>query len=736
MPDKQTWTIENFEGGINNHADQSDIDINQFRELENFAIHRFGKLETLGGATVLETLEAKRAGWGFTGNKFEAGDNGRTSSISTGGSGLFTFATDRNAAGSASKEEWLLMADPLGTSIDAFAYQTGAWQNSWIDPGTGAGLVARFFYKDGAIRVSDANGSTGNYIKWKGFIDRNRYGQSISQWYETINSLTKPQTLSVKTTINTTFDASPGNLQIIMDTHDDAEVVESEWKKIWQFAASYVYDGNQESLLRVGTGTINTTSESIISKVRFRLAILDNNTGTTNNLRISHIKLYMREYGTLDWLLQGIYHINDGGGLPYEESVLGWTDAGNYWWSANTTASTDSYMKRPLDKYDYEFEAGHKADVKSIDIAGNGHRWKTAVVANRKTYAANTTRINEDGIKKYEQDAIYVSLPGQYDKFPANRKLETVGSDGEEIIRLMLYMDKILEFKDKTLRIINISGEFEFVEDTFYNAGIKRWEAAVETPWGICFSNRLGTWLYTGEGKPVNLLKRKVGEKYDRTISKTNWDAFYTESISTGYNPTQDQLIILRVSQGSNAKHCYVYTFSSQGWVYSPNAMGSGSTLYTTNFITDRNNGMVWGTRITGSGALQLYYWEDDAIAKTVVSGITGDIDFNMPGFYKYIYEIKFDYKQVGATLTDKLKISIDGENSFKNTAIGNFSESSTLTGSMPASAEWSTAVFTLSNPILAESVALDIDVNGVSSKLSIKNIRIVIRPLPEYRIV
>ena len=47
MP-KNTYVINNFNGGINNDADPRDIANNQFAELQNIAVDEMGKLIVLG----------------------------------------------------------------------------------------------------------------------------------------------------------------------------------------------------------------------------------------------------------------------------------------------------------------------------------------------------------------------------------------------------------------------------------------------------------------------------------------------------------------------------------------------------------------------------------------------------------------------------------------------------------------------------------------------------------------
>ena len=47
MP-KQTYVMNQFNGGINNDADHRDIAENQFAELQNIAVDEMGKLIVLG----------------------------------------------------------------------------------------------------------------------------------------------------------------------------------------------------------------------------------------------------------------------------------------------------------------------------------------------------------------------------------------------------------------------------------------------------------------------------------------------------------------------------------------------------------------------------------------------------------------------------------------------------------------------------------------------------------------
>jgi len=209
-----------------------------------------------------------------------------------------------------------------------------------------------------------------------------------------------------------------------------------------------------------------------------------------------------------------------------------------------------------------------------------------------------------------------------------------------------------------------------------------------------------------------------------------------------GYNPTQDQLIVLRASAGVESKHCYVYTFSSQSWVYAPYALGDGdgSAIYHTNFIIDRNNALVWADKtVVGAGNVTLRYWEDVPIACGATANAieieTKDIDFGLPGINKYVYRIIVEYKSTAATsLTNNMTISINGENTFEQTTIG--TESAALTGTMAQTTSWKRAVYTLDKPILVESIAINIDNDSVATALSVNEIKIEYRPLMEYKVI
>ena len=61
----------------------------------------------------------------------------------------------------------------------------------------------------------------------------------------------------------------------------------------------------------------------------------------------------------------------------------------------------------------------------------------------------------------------------QFDIFPEENFIDVAINDGESITHLMSYNDRILQFKESSLYIINISGDYEYLEAQYKYMGIK-----------------------------------------------------------------------------------------------------------------------------------------------------------------------------------------------------------------------------------------------------------------------
>ena len=81
----------------------------------------------------------------------------------------------------------------------------------------------------------------------------------------------------------------------------------------------------------------------------------------------------------------------------------------------------------------------------------------------RRAYIGN---IKQNG--KTHPDRILKSQVNRFDTFPEGLgSVDVVIRDGENIVKLETFADRILQFKENSLYIINVSENVDFLEDTY-----------------------------------------------------------------------------------------------------------------------------------------------------------------------------------------------------------------------------------------------------------------------------
>ena len=132
---------------------------------------------------------------------------------------------------------------------------------------------------------------------------------------------------------------------------------------------------------------------------------------------------------------------------------------------------------------------GFSTEIKTLNA-----KYKTAVIHGRRAYIGN---IEQNG--KTFPDRIIKSQVNKFDTFPEGiGSVDVVINDGENIVKLEAYADRILQFKENSLYIINVSENVEFLEDTFRNKGCAFDYHVTKTDVGIAWFNIHGCYLYNG----------------------------------------------------------------------------------------------------------------------------------------------------------------------------------------------------------------------------------------------
>ena len=200
--------------------------------------------------------------------------------------------------------------------------------------------------------------------------------------------------------------------------------------------------------------------------------------------------------------------------------------------------------------------------------------FKTGIIANNILYAGN---VCQNGI--YYPDRMLKSPIGKYPMLPSTNFIDVAINDGDEITSLKFFKDKLLQFKRNKLYIINTSEEYEYLEDTYDNLGIKEESQATVTPFGICWVNAKGCYLYNGS-EVEYLIKNKISYKNWKD-SESSWGVIDNYNPSIVYLKNNNRLLIYPSTESYkdiNAEYSlnndyiyyknlgYQYDFDTKSW--------------------------------------------------------------------------------------------------------------------------------------------------------------------------
>ena len=196
--------------------------------------------------------------------------------------------------------------------------------------------------------------------------------------------------------------------------------------------------------------------------------------------------------------------------------------------------STDTLLPNEIDSY--ESESG----VLSKDAESNSKMFaifKTGVVANNTLYVGN---VLQNGTSY--PDRMLKSPIGKAPLLPSSNFIDVAINDGDEIISLQFYKDRLLQFKKDKLFIINTSEDYEYLQDTVENVGIFQDSQVTKTPYGIAWVNERGCYLYDGN-KVNNLIDGKIGYKKWKD-SESTWEIEGKYGASIMYLKKDDKIIV------------------------------------------------------------------------------------------------------------------------------------------------------------------------------------------------
>tara|TARA_R100000234_G_scaffold3291_2_gene2727 strand:- start:13495 stop:17295 length:3801 start_codon:yes stop_codon:yes gene_type:complete len=207
----------------------------------------------------------------------------------------------------------------------------------------------------------------------------------------------------------------------------------------------------------------------------------------------------------------------------------------------------------------------------------NIHAWyKTSAIVNRRLYAGNVSYYSKpiNDILRNESpinypDRILRSPVNKFDILPESSFLDIMNNDGQDIVKLVNFNQKLLVYKQDDLYVIDCSGEFEYLETTHKGVGISSATAVCSTPNAIYWLNSQGVYAMDAENPPVNIIKSRLGT--------SEWmQKIYNTFSHIEYEPQDNLLIIFSrykdlVSDVSTDKHALIINIATGGLYFKSN---------------------------------------------------------------------------------------------------------------------------------------------------------------------
>ena len=517
------------------------------------------------------------------------------------------------------------------------------------------------------------------------------------------------------------------------------------WAEDWEIGMSLIYDENQESLIKTGH------HEDTTSITSFNYPSTSNGTekppgvavfcqySANWNKRITGAIVYMKRLKDKQWYPQYELDFVQGVGknlFSNIERTVSFATIGGESFYVFQFEPADAL--EPQLAITYESRTGISHEEKSI-----ASMWKTSCVANRRAYIGNVKVYNEDGTTILQGDKMMRSLPNKFDIFPLSESVDVAINDGEDIVALVEFNDRILQFKERTLYIINASQDMEFLEDKLPYRGISHQSSVFKTEYGVIWANNNGCYFY--DGRQVNDLLQKEGRTL---ISQSVWESFLGTYPLVGYSPKKRQIIVVDdISNNDSANgSCYIYDMVTRSWT--KGASGTFSATAKTNFAIDWDGDLILAYSANtddAAGAVQLVKWDDAADTTANMSIRTKDIDFGTPSQKKSVKKVYITYK--GDARNVQVQYAVNGDNdTYANFFLISSDGSSTngtgqakslsfsgADGSTPGVDDWVCAELKpAAGSVTCNSFAIKISGDGsnaIAADFEINDISIVYRP-------
>ena len=519
----------------------------------------------------------------------------------------------------------------------------------------------------------------------------------------------------VTASLPTTFpNTDIGNVQLNTVFETPAEGEADGWDDTWSFVLTSVNQDGVESAF--GSESSVFINDDVTKAPRIDLITnVANSTFNQNKFIKGYAKSKRNDNYNLQFVIDCQKRTIKSSTSTYE--YIGFTSAHIIQYSI---PSKDLLIPNEIDSY--ESEAGVLIE-NALDVNKMKATFKTAVIANNTLYAGN---VMQEG--NHYPDRMLKSPIGKIPLLPSTNFIDVAINDGDEIVSLQFYKDRLLQFKKDKLFIISTSEDYEYLQDTVENVGISQESQVTKTPYGIAWINERGCYLYDGQ-KVNNLTDRKLAYKKWKD-SESSWEIDERYGPTIHYLKKEDKLIVygatdslenIEENEGHNFANPYddsfdwsinkqylrqlgyEYDIKTQSWTNITSFLETWDGSFDmidnidgrlrlapannmiTNFAYDENGDSIFLIKPSNnilkwddnpkhtSGNLDLSGFEDNTTPNSVHRDfriITKDYDFGIPSVKKKIHKVYVTFKSTHLE-SNKMKKVMQKQDLYESSNVG-----------------------------------------------------------------
>jgi len=283
-------------------------------------------------------------------------------------------------------------------------------------------------------------------------------------------------------------------------------------------------------------------------------------------------------------------------------------------------------------------------------------RWKSSAVINGRAVIGNTYQDN-----RAYGDRIIVSAPGTIDVFPETYSFDVGSGDGQSIVAMESFNDKLLVFKQKTLYILNFTDpENFFVEADYDFYGLKNPAAVCSSDFGVSWlSEKRGVLHYNGsEIKDLSTGKLDL-ESLSNSLDD-GWNDLHRPLV--GFAPKTQSLLLVVDSYmngtgaaATKSESAWVYDFRNEDWWMMDQLTNNVA-------FSNLQNGKSGDIIYASSGIVSTVAYPTNSAVNPVskldlmtINGVAGsrrgvyqtkEIDFGDAGLLKNVYKVSVKWKR------------------------------------------------------------------------------------------